>query len=89
VLSSKLNISLLSEHEDSDLFTLEEREIIKTYIPWTRKTVPGLTTYKGEPVRLEDLVTSARERLVLKPSQGYAVKVSTWGVIQGQASGKT
>ena len=74
VLSSKLNISLLSEHEDSDLFTLEEREIIKTYIPWTRKTVPGLTTYKGEPVRLEDLVPSARERLVLKPSQGYGGK---------------
>ncbi len=74
VLSSKLNISLLSEHEDSELFTLEERETIKTYIPWTRKTVPGLTTYKGERVNLEDLVSSAREQLVLKPSQGYGGK---------------
>jgi hypothetical protein len=74
VLSSKLNISLLSEHEDSELFTLEERETIKTYIPWTRKTVPGLTTYKGEQVNLEDMVRSSRDQFVLKPSQGYGGK---------------
>jgi hypothetical protein len=84
VLSSKLNISLLSEHEDSGLFTPEERETIKTYIPWTRKTVPGLTTYNGEQVHLEDIVISARDRLVLKPSQGYGGK----GIHVGRHTGK-
>jgi len=74
VLSSKLNISVLSEHEDSELFTLEEQETIKRYIPWTRKMVPGLTTYNGEQVNLEDMMISAREQLVLKPSQGYGGK---------------
>ncbi|MGD2088419.1 MAG: hypothetical protein PVH61_19740 [Candidatus Aminicenantes bacterium] len=74
VLSAKLNISLLSEHEHSELFTREERKIIKKYIPWTRKMVPGRTTYNGESVNLEHMVISRQDDLVLKPSQGYGGK---------------
>lgn len=62
LLSSKLNLALLSEHEDSDLFSPEERAVIKKYIPWTRKVTAGL----------EDFVLEHREGLVLKPGDGVA-----------------
>ena len=74
VLSSKLNIAILSEHEDSELYSLEEREAIKKYVPWTRKTDPRTTTYKGEEIDLEHFVKTHKDLLVLKPSQGYGGK---------------
>ena len=71
ILSSKLNLGLLSEHEDSDLFTIEERETIKKYIPWSRKVKTSVTTYGGEKVNLEDFIIANKDKLVLKPSLGY------------------
>lgn len=60
-LVNKLNLAVLSEHEDSDLFGPREKEAIKKYIPWTRKIVP----------HLEDFILSNREKLVIKPADGY------------------
>lgn len=74
IMSNKLNIALLSEREDSDVFTVEEREMIKKYIPWTRKTVRGKTTYGGEKIDLEKFVLSHKEKLVLKPALEYGGK---------------
>ncbi|MCX6584460.1 MAG: hypothetical protein NT166_30180 [Candidatus Aminicenantes bacterium] len=70
LMSSKLNLALLSEHEESDLFSPKERETIKTYIPWTRKLDAGL----------EDFVLAHRERLVLKPGDG----IGGYGVAPGR-----
>jgi len=72
LLSNKLNLALLSENEDSDVFTPGERKIIKKYIPWTRKIVPGEVTYGTERFKLEDFVLSHRETLVIKPAEGLA-----------------
>jgi hypothetical protein len=69
--SNKLNIALLSEHEESGLFTPGERESIKKYIPWTRKTAPGQTRYQGETVQLETFVLANKEKLVLKPAFNF------------------
>jgi len=68
VLNNKLNLVLLSEHEDSDLFTAEERAIIKKHIPWSRKLVPGTTTFNAKKIKLEEFVISHREELVIKPT---------------------
>ncbi|MGD2091074.1 MAG: hypothetical protein PVH61_33170 [Candidatus Aminicenantes bacterium] len=70
LMSNKLNIALLSEHMYSDLFSAEEQEVIKTYIPWTRKVIPGETIYKTGKVKLENFMLSHRRGLVLKPSMG-------------------
>jgi len=70
LLSNKLNIALLSEHQHSGIFTGEEQEIIKAYIPWTRKLIPGYTTYGTAKIKLEDFMYSHRERLVLKSAEG-------------------
>lgn len=60
LMSSKLNLALLSEHENSDIFSPEELETIKMYIPWTRKLTADLVEY----------VIANREHLVLKPGDG-------------------
>ncbi len=70
LLANKLMLAVLSEHEDSDLYSPGEREIIKKYIPWTRKAVPGDVTYRSEQFDMEEFLLSAREKLVLKPADG-------------------
>jgi len=66
IMCNKLNLALLSEHQESELFTYEERRNIALHIPWTRKTVPGRTSYGTERVQLEEFALRHRERLVLK-----------------------
>ena len=71
LLTDKLNLALLSEHEDSDIFNSEEREAIKKYIPWTRKITAAETTYGTEKIKLDDFMIANRDRLVIKPSAGF------------------
>jgi hypothetical protein len=72
LLSNKLTLAVLSNYEEFDVFTDEEKEIIDIYVPWTRKIVPGGTTYQKETIRdLEQFMVTNREKLVIKPSQGY------------------
>lgn len=70
LLVNKLNLALLSEHEESHLFSSEEKETIKKYIPWTRKIIPGETVFKGEKIRMENFLISNKDQLVIKPSIG-------------------
>jgi len=70
VLSNKLNLALLSEHEDSGVFSSEERETIKKYIPWTRKIIPGETSYRGEKIILENFLITNKDKLVIKAPLG-------------------
>ncbi len=74
LLSNKLNLALLSEHETSDIFSPSERETIERHIPWTRKCMRGKTTYRGEEIILEDFVLKNRQKMVLKPAAGYGGK---------------
>jgi hypothetical protein len=71
LLSNKLNLALLSENEDSDVFSLEERRIIKEYIPWTRKVVPGEVTFGTDTFILEDFILSNQDKLVMKPADRF------------------
>jgi glutathione synthase/RimK-type ligase-like ATP-grasp enzyme len=46
--------------------------MIAAGVPWTRKTIPGPTTYKNENIpNLEQFMLSHRECLVIKPTLGY------------------
>ena len=60
LMSNKLNLAFLSEHQDSDIFSLEEQAVIKKHIPWTRKVLASHTSF----------LLSQQENLVLKPSDG-------------------
>ena len=70
LLSNKLNLVLLSEYEDSDLFSHEEKDTIKKYIPWTRRITPGEMTYNGERVKTGDFIISNKDKFVVKSSLG-------------------
>ncbi len=71
MLSSKRNLALLSQHEESDLLTAEERQIVRSHVPWSRQVVDERTTYHGESVGLLDFAVARRGSLVLKPVAGY------------------
>jgi uncharacterized circularly permuted ATP-grasp superfamily protein len=64
IMSNKLNLALLSEHQDSNMFSLEERDIIKKHIPWTRKVNCCDAAF----------LLSKREHLVLKSAEGLGGK---------------
>jgi hypothetical protein len=70
MLGDKRSLALLSQHEDSDLLTAAERELVRRHLPWSREVVEGHTTYHGEPVDLLDFALAHRESLVLKAAQG-------------------
>jgi amino acid adenylation domain-containing protein len=89
LMSNKLNLALLSEHEDSPLFNETEREAIKTYIPWTRKIQPSETLYKGEKIQLVDFIRQNREQLVMKPAVGYGGEGVAVGKYISQAQWET
>jgi len=74
LLTDKLNLALLSEHEDSEIFTPGERKIIKDHIPWTRRIVPGEVIFAGKTFEWEDFLRSQRIRLVIKPALGLGGK---------------
>lgn len=71
LLSNKLNLALLSENLDSDCFSHEEKELIRKYVPWSRKIIPGYTTFGSEKVDLENFIRKNRDDLVIKPAEGY------------------
>jgi hypothetical protein len=70
LLLNKLNLALLSGHEESNVFSSEEKETIKKYIPWTRKIIPGENVFKGEKIIMENFLISNKDKLVIKPSIG-------------------
>lgn len=78
VLTDKANLAILSEIQDSDLVSAEERELIRAHVPWTRRITAGFADRGGERVYLPDYLLEERERLVLKRGdslQGRHVRV--------------
>jgi len=70
ILKDKRNLALLSQHEDSDLFTAEERSIIADHIPWSRNLIVGDVSYHGLTVRMPEFLIAHREKFVIKAAQG-------------------
>ncbi len=82
LLSNKFCLALLSEYEDTDLFSGEEKKTLKAAIPWTRKIIPGETTYSGEKIKMENFLIANKDRLVIKPAIGLGGE----GVYVGQGT---
>lgn len=70
VLGNKLNLALLSETADSDLWSAAERRIIRAHVPWTRRLSTHFVDFEGERVYLPDLLLDQQERMVVK--SGYS-----------------
>jgi hypothetical protein len=74
ILHKKASLAVLSDEQNSSLFTGQELEAIATYIPWTRRVQERYTTWRGHPVELLRLIIEQRENLVLKPNDEYGGK---------------
>ncbi|NJL28027.1 MAG: hypothetical protein HC897_09060 [Thermoanaerobaculia bacterium] len=66
LLGDKVNLALLSEHGESELFDDDERALIRDHLPWSRRVRAGATTFQGETVDLFELALKHRTELVLK-----------------------
>jgi len=71
LLSNKLNMALLSDPRYHDSFSASEIQLMEDCVPWSRKLVPGTTSFHGKQVGLAECVLQQREQMVLKPAIGY------------------
>ena len=94
LLRNKHYFATLSEHEDSPIFTKEEQETIKKYIPWSRRLSKIKTKFKGKEISLEDFCKNNKDLFVLKKNVsfgGYGVYIGkelaqdSWENILSQA----
>jgi hypothetical protein len=66
--------NVLTNPEHHHLFTRSELDVIDKHIPWTRQVEPGRVDFHGEVLEMEKLLAKHKERIVLKPTHGYAGK---------------
>lgn len=66
---TKRNLVLLSQLEDSDELSAEERSLIRDHLPWSRDVAPGETTFRGEVVSLLDHLLAHRGEFIIKPAR--------------------
>ncbi len=74
ILGDKRNLAILSERAETDFVTDEERELIRKYIPWTRRMDLEEVTYGDETVPMNELLTSERQNLVIKAGESFGGK---------------
>jgi hypothetical protein len=67
----KAFFAVLTNEQNANLFSTDERELIRQHIPWTRVVADVSTVHHGEPIELLPFIRKERENLVLKPSDEY------------------
>jgi hypothetical protein len=67
----KAFFAVLTDDQNANLFSADERELIRQHIPWTRVVADVSTAHQGEPVELLSFIRNNRDNLVLKPSDEY------------------
>ncbi len=74
ILAGKQNLALLSEHQDSERFTREERELLRAHLPWTRVVERKEVRFDGRDWDLPTLLEERRGDLVLKSCRSLGGK---------------
>jgi uncharacterized circularly permuted ATP-grasp superfamily protein len=67
----KAGFAILSDPGYAHLFTVDELQTIRHHIPWTRRVIPGTTSFEGAECELIQLIRREREQFVLKPNDDY------------------
>ncbi len=67
----KAFFAVLTDDRNRELFSQDERELIRRHIPWTRLVSEGHTTRAGESIDLVAYIRLHRENFVLKPNDEY------------------
>ncbi|MEP7010028.1 MAG: hypothetical protein ABJC13_06875 [Acidobacteriota bacterium] len=74
ILAGKQNLALLSEYQDSECFTAEERELLRGHLPWTRVVERKDVRFDGRDWDLPTLLAERRGDLVLKSCRSLGGK---------------
>ncbi len=79
ILHKKASLAVLSDEANAYMFTPEERGVIDTHVPWTRRIAERKTMYSGLPIDLIPYVLEHRDRFVVKSNDEYGGK----GIVLG------
>jgi hypothetical protein len=74
LLHKKSIFALLTDDQQQERFSAEERTAIARHVPWTRMVRQGRSTYQGEPIDLLAFARANQGRLLLKPNDEYGGK---------------
>ncbi|GIV98398.1 MAG: hypothetical protein KatS3mg057_3055 [Herpetosiphonaceae bacterium] len=80
-LHKKMIFALLSDPQIMDACGIdrEVQALLARHVPWTRRVLPGRTTYQGHEVDLISFILEHQDRLLLKPNDDYGGKGITIG----------
>jgi hypothetical protein len=67
----KAFFAVLTDERNREMFSPEERELIRRHVPWTRLVGEIRTTRAGESIDLLSHIRQHRENFVLKPNDEY------------------
>jgi hypothetical protein len=81
----KAFFAVLTDEQNSALFSPSERELIRRHIPWTRLLADSKTSRDGDSFGLLDYVRRRRNDFVLKPNDEYGGT----GVMLGWETGES
>jgi hypothetical protein len=71
LIHKKALFAVLTNDMYARLFNAEEREAIRSHVPWTRNVREGRTEKDGSTIDLIPFISENRDRLVLKPNDDY------------------
>jgi hypothetical protein len=64
-------LAVMHDDQFGYLFSEEQKDAIKKYIPWTRLMKSGKSDYQSKKIDLIGFVKENRTKMVLKPTSGY------------------
>lgn len=67
----KTSFAIATDEKYAQIFTNEQREMIRKHIPWTRVVRDSRTTFEGKEIELLEFLRRERERFILKPHDDY------------------
>lgn len=67
----KTSFAIATDEKYAQIFSSQQREMIRKHIPWTRRVRDTRTTFHGEKIELLELLRRERERFILKPHDDY------------------
>jgi hypothetical protein len=73
-IHKKAIFAVLTDDEVLAWLAPAERAAIQQHVPWTRRVIPGRTTFRGEPIDLVPFVRAERQQLAIKPNDEYGGK---------------
>ncbi len=82
----KAMFGLLTDESLTEKFPAAERKAIREHVPWTRVVSATKTKHRNKSVDLLEFIRTHREKLVLKPDDGYGDQHSAFGLDMDQTA---